>query len=196
VLGHAEGICHVYIDEHADVEKAVRIAVDSKAQYPAVCNAAETLLVHRKFPALDRVTTALEAAGVELRFDSGFGQEFSDLIMAVKIVDSVDEAIDHIHQYGSAHTDAIVTENASNARRFLDRVDSAGVFWNASTRFADGFRYGFGAEVGISTNKTHARGPVGVDGLLIYKYQLIGNGHIVATYAGNNARPFLHRRLK
>ncbi len=196
VLGHADGICHVFIDEHADVEKAVRIAVDSKAQYPAVCNAAETLLVHKRFPGVDRVTSALRAAGVELRFDTGFGEEFSDLIMAVRVVNSLDEAIDHIHKHGSAHTDAIVTENEPNARRFLDRVDSANVFWNASTRFADGFRYGFGAEVGISTNKTHARGPVGVDGLLIYKYQLIGNGHIVATYAGDNARPFLHRRLK
>lgn len=196
VLGHADGICHVFIDEFADIEKAVRITVDSKAQYPAVCNAAETLLVHKNFPALDRVTSALKAAGVELRFESGFGEEFSDLIMAVRVVNSMEEAIDHIHKYGSAHTDAIVTENESNARRFLDRVDSANVLWNASTRFADGFRYGFGAEVGISTNKTHARGPVGVDGLLIYKYQLIGSGHIVATYAGDNARPFLHRRLK
>ncbi len=196
VLGHADGICHVFIDEFADIEKAVRITVDSKAQYPAVCNAAETLLVHKNFPALDRVTSALKAAGVELRFESGFGEEFSDLIMAVRVVNSLEDAIDHIHKYGSAHTDAIVTENESNARRFLDRVDSANVFWNASTRFADGYRYGFGAEVGISTNKTHARGPVGVDGLLIYKYQLIGSGHIVATYAGDNARPFLHRRLK
>jgi glutamate-5-semialdehyde dehydrogenase len=196
VMGHADGVCHVYIDEFADVEKAMRIAVDSKAQYPAVCNAAETLLVHKRFPALTRVTDALKAAGVELRFDSDFGTEFLDLIMAVRIVDSMDAAIDHIHRYGSAHTDAIVTENEHNARLFLDRVDSAGVYWNASTRFADGFRYGLGAEVGISTNKTHARGPVGVEGLLIYKYQLIGNGHIVATYAGDNARPLLHRRLK
>jgi glutamate-5-semialdehyde dehydrogenase len=119
-----------------------------------------------------------------------------DLVMAVRIVDDVGQAIDHIHRYGSAHTDSIVTEDAENARRFLNEVDSAGVYWNASTRFADGFRYGFGAEVGISTNRTHARGPVGVDGLLIYKYQLIGNGHVVATYTGENARPFLHRRLQ
>ena len=115
--------------------------------------------------------------------------------MNVKVVNSLDEAIDHIHQYGSAHTDAIVTENESNAQRFLNEVDSAGVYWNASTRFADGFRYGFGAEVGVSTNKTHARGPVGVEGLLIYKYHLIGNGHIVATYTGQNARPFRHRKM-
>ena len=110
-------------------------------------------------------------------------------------VNSLDEAIDHIHRYGSSHTDCIVTENEANAQRFLNEVDSAGVFWNASTRFADGFRYGFGAEVGISTNKTHARGPVGVEGLLIYKYQLIGNGHIVATYSGDNPKTFLHRKI-
>jgi glutamate-5-semialdehyde dehydrogenase len=194
VLGHADGICHVYIDEFADPDKAARIAVDSKAQYPAVCNSAETLLVHAKFPAREKVLAALRSAGVELR-DSGFGSEYLDLIMNVKIVNSLDEAIDHIHQYGSAHTDTIVTQNGERARRFLNEVDSAGVFWNASTRFADGFRYGFGAEVGVSTNKTHARGPVGVEGLMIYKYQLIGNGHVVATYTGENARPFLHRKL-
>jgi glutamate-5-semialdehyde dehydrogenase len=194
VLGHADGICHVYIDEFADPDKAARIAVDSKAQYPAVCNSAETLLVHAKFPAREKVLAALRSAGVELR-DSGFGSEYLDLIMNVKIVNTLDEAIDHIHQYGSAHTDTIVTQNGERARRFLNEVDSAGVFWNASTRFADGFRYGFGAEVGVSTNKTHARGPVGVEGLMIYKYQLIGNGHVVATYTGENARPFLHRKL-
>jgi len=191
-LGHADGICHVYVDEFADADKAVRIAVDSKAQYPAVCNAAETLLVHAKFPHKEKVLQALRTAGVELR-DSGFGSEYLDLIMNVKVVNSLEEAIDHIHEFGSAHTDTIVTENEERARRFLNEVDSAGVFWNASTRFADGFRYGFGAEVGVSTNKTHARGPVGVEGLLIYKYHLVGNGHIVATYTGENARRFLHR---
>jgi len=194
VLGHADGVCHVYIDEFADVDKAVRIAVDSKAQYPAVCNAAETLLVHSKFSGREQVLDALRKAGVELR-DSGFGSEYLDLVMNVKTVNSLDEAVAHIHRYGSRHTDSIVTENETNARRFLNAVDSAGVFWNASTRFADGFRYGFGAEVGISTNKTHARGPVGVEGLLIYKYQLIGNGHIVATYSGEHAKPFLHKKL-
>jgi glutamate-5-semialdehyde dehydrogenase len=193
VLGHADGVCHVYIDEFADRDKATRIAVDSKAQYPAVCNAAETLLVHSKFAHRQNVLDALRAAGVELR-DSGYGSEYLDLIMNVRIVNSLDEAIEHIHKYGSAHTDAIVTENEANARRFLNEVDSAGVYWNASTRFADGFRYGFGAEVGVSTNKTHARGPVGVEGLLIYKYQLIGHGHIVATYTGDKAKPFLHRK--
>jgi len=194
VLGHADGVCHVYIDEFADAEKAASIAVDAKAQYPAVCNAAETLLVHSRFAGREKVLQALRKAGVELR-DSEFGSEYLDLIMNVKIVDSLDEAISHIHRYGSAHTDAIVTENKENAQRFLNEVDSAGVYWNASTRFADGFRYGFGAEVGVSTNKTHARGPVGVEGLLIYKYQLIGNGHIVASYTGENARAFLHRKI-
>jgi glutamate-5-semialdehyde dehydrogenase len=193
VLGHADGVCHVYIDEFADPQKAARIAVDSKAQYPAVCNAAETLLVHSKFGSREKVLQALRDANVELR-DSGYGSEYLDLIMNVKVVNSLDEAIDHIHKYGSAHTDSIVTENEENARRFLNEVDSAGVYWNASTRFADGFRYGFGAEVGVSTNKTHARGPVGVEGLLIYKYQLVGNGHIVATYTGPQAKPFLHRK--
>ena len=195
VLGHADGICHVYIDSAADPEKASRIAVDSKAQYPAVCNAAETLLVHKDFPAKEKVFDALKKAGVDLRMESDFGHEFLDLIMAVHVVDNIDAAIAHIHRYGSAHTDAIVTEDPAAAQRFLSEVDSAGVYWNASTRFADGFRYGFGAEVGVSTNKTHARGPVGVEGLLIYKYHLIGNGHIVATYSGENARPFLHRRV-
>jgi glutamate-5-semialdehyde dehydrogenase len=195
VLGHADGVCHVYIDEFADPEKASRIAVDSKAQYPAVCNAAETLLVHSRFAGRDKVLQALRDAGVDLR-DSGFGAEYLDLIMNVKVVDSLDEAIQHIHKYGSGHTDAIVTEDGKNAQRFLNEVDSAGVYWNASTRFADGFRYGFGAEVGVSTNKTHARGPVGVDGLMIYKYQLVGNGHVVAAYSGENAKPFLHRKRR
>jgi glutamate-5-semialdehyde dehydrogenase len=195
VLGHADGICHVYIDATADVEKAIRIAVDSKAQYPAVCNAAETLLIHRDFKHAADVLAALERAGVELRIERDFGHEFLDLVMAVRTINSLEEAIAHIEKYGSHHTDAIVTEDAAAAQKFLDEVDSAGVFWNASTRFADGFRYGFGAEVGISTNKTHARGPVGIDGLLIYKYQLIGNGHCVATYSGENARRFTHERL-
>jgi glutamate-5-semialdehyde dehydrogenase len=194
VLGHADGICHVFIDESADPEKAVKIAVDSKTQAPSACNAAETLLVHRGFPQRDQMLNALKKAGVDLRMNSEFGHEFLDLIMSVRIVDSLDEAIEHIHRYGSSHTDSIVTENAENARRFLDEVDSAGVYWNASTHFADGYRYGLGAEVGISTNRTHARGPVGVEGLMIYKYQLIGDGHIAATYKGQNARPFTHRR--
>ena len=196
VLGHADGICHVYIDKAADPDKAIRVSVDSKAQYPAVCNAAETLLVHKGFSSREKLFDALRSAGVELHMESDFGHEFLDLVMAVHIVESLDDAIRHIHRYGSAHTDAIVTEDPAAAERFLNEVDSAGVYWNASTRFADGFRYGFGAEVGVSTNKTHARGPVGVEGLLIYKYHLIGNGHIVATYTGDNARPFRHRRIQ
>jgi len=194
VLGHADGICHVYIDESADVEKAIRIAVDSKTQSASACNAAETLLVHRGFDGMNRVLESLKNAGVALRMESEFGREFLDLIMSVRIVEHLDEAIEHIRRYGSSHTDSIVTENAENAQRFLNEVDSAGVYWNASTHFADGFRYGLGAEVGISTNRTHARGPVGVDGLMIYKYQLIGNGHIAATYKGQNAKSFTHRR--
>ena len=194
VLGHADGVCHVYIDAAADVEKAMKVAVDSKAQYPAVCNAAETLLIHRDFKHSAEVLDALQKSGVELRMESDFGHEFLDLIISVGKVASIDEAIAHIEKYGSHHTDAIVTEDVSAAKKFLEEVDSASVFWNASTRFADGFRYGFGAEVGISTNKTHARGPVGVDGLLIYKYQLIGNGHVVATYTGEQARTFTHKK--
>jgi glutamate-5-semialdehyde dehydrogenase len=170
--------------------------MDSKAQYPAVCNAAETLLVHRNFKDADRIFECLRKAGVELRMEKDFGHEFLDYVMAVRTVASVEEAIEHIHKYGSGHTDAIVTENPANAQRFLSEVDSAGVYWNVSTRFADGFRYGFGAEVGVSTSKTHARGPVGIEGLLIYKYHLIGNGHIVASYVGENARPFKHRKIK
>jgi len=194
VLGHADGICHVFIDESADLEKAIRIAVDSKTQSPSACNAVETLLVHKRFPGMNELLKALKTAGVDLRMESEFGQEFLDLILSVRTVENLDEAIDHIRRYGSSHTDSIVTEDAASAQRFLDEVDSAGVYWNASTHFADGFRYGLGAEVGISTNRTHARGPVGVDGLMIYKYQLIGNGHIAATYKGPNARPFTHRR--
>ena len=211
VLGHADGLCSVYLDRAADVEKAVAVTVDAKAQYPAVCNAAETLLVHRD--ALERVLpgvgAALSAAGVELRTDpraravlpatreateEDFDTEFLDLIMAVKTVDSIDEAIDHINEHGSHHTDAIVTEDAGSAEYFLERIDSAGVFHNASTRFADGFRYGLGAEVGVSTNKTHARGPVGLEGLVIYKYILRGDGHGVASY-GPGKRTFQHRDL-
>ena len=211
VLGHADGICAVYVDEHADLEKAVAVVVDSKAQYPAVCNAAETLLVHRAAAGrlLPQLGAALEAAGVELRadaeasawlpnataaVDADFDTEYLDYIVAVKIVDSVEEAVEHINAHGSHHTDAIVTEDESAAECFLARVDSAGVYHNASTRFADGFRYGLGAEVGVSTNKTHARGPVGLEGLVIYKYHLRGDGHRVADY-GPEGKAFKHERL-
>ena len=215
VMGHADGICHVYVDASADLDKAVRIAVDSKTQYVAVCNAAETLLVHRGVAEafLARVVPELSAKGVELRGDeetrnlAGVGAqinavveadwrtEYLDLILAVKVVGSLDEAIGHINEYGSHHTDAIVTEDRDAAGVFLAKVDSASVMHNASTRFADGFKYGLGAEVGISTNRLHSRGPVGLEGLVIYKYILEGDGHIVDSYDGDEQRPFAHRRL-
>jgi len=210
VLGHAEGICHVYVDAEADPAMAKRILVDSKCDYPAACNAVETLLVHRDFlPRLSPVGEALTAAGVELRADAealphlpgalpageADGQtEYGDLIVAVRVVGGVQEAIDHIHRFGSGHTDAIVTANPGTAQHFLDGVDSASVFWNASTRFADGYRYGLGAEVGISTGRIHARGPVGVEGLLTSRWILIGAGQGAGEY-GPGKRSFTHREL-
>lgn len=218
VLGHSAGICHVYVDSEADLKKALDVCYDAKVQYPAVCNAVETLLVHKdiadKF--LPEMGRRYNEAGVELRCDgcsfdllSGLGflkavlhateedwrTEYNDLILSIKVVDSLDEGIDHINKYGSHHTDAIITENKANASRFIELVDSSSVMWNASTRFSDGFRYGKGAEVGISTNKIHARGPVGMEGLLIYKYALIGKGHKVADYIGKDARKYTHRKL-
>jgi glutamate-5-semialdehyde dehydrogenase len=212
VLGHADGICHVYVDSKAGLDMAVRIAVDSKCQYVAVCNAAETTLVHRDIASgfLPPLKEALEGKGVELRgcgktakvidvrpaTDKDWQSEYLDLILAVKIVDSLDEAINHINRYGSGHTDVIVTGDRARGIRFMDYVDSADVFLNCSSRFSDGFRYGLGAEVGISTNKIHARGPVGLEGLLIYKWRLIGNGHLVADYSGEDAKTFTHRSIK
>ena len=209
VLGHADGICHVYVDGRADLDMAGRIAVDAKCQYAAVCNAMETLLVDRKVAAkfLPLVKEAYDKESVELRGDEevgkiiavkaatqeDWGSEYGDLILSIKIVDGVDEAIEHINTYGSGHTDAIVTEDEATAQRFMALVDSANVFWNCSTRFADGYRYGLGAEVGISTNKIHARGPVGLEGLMIYKWKLIGKGQVVADYAGDKARAFTHK---
>ena len=211
VLGHADGICHVYLDAAADIEIAVRIAVDSKCQYVAVCNAAETLLVHSKIARdlLPKLGAALRHKNVELRgckrtagiidvrpaTEQDWATEYLDYILSVRLVDSLDEAVEHINTYGSGHTDAIVTADRQAAVRFMNLVDSAGVFWNASTRFADGYRYGLGAEVGISTNKIHARGPVGLDGLIIYKYKLVGRGQIVADYAGPNAKKFTHQKM-
>ena len=218
VLGHSAGVCHVYVDCFADMKKAIDICYDSKVQYPAVCNAMETLLVHRdiaeKF--LPEIGKKYSGAGVELRCDDSsfelltdrgslkailyakeedWSTEYNDLILSIKIVDSLDEAIEHINKYGSHHTDAIVTEDKTSATKFTSLVDSSSVMWNASTRFADGFRYGKGAEVGISTNKIHARGPVGMEGLLIYKYVLIGNGNKVADYVGKSARKYTHKKL-
>lgn len=211
VLGHADGICHLYIDRAADLQKAVDITVDAKTQYPAVCNAIETLLVHSAIAPtfLPLAAAALQQRHVELRGDEAtckivdiapateedWSTEYNDLILSIKVVDSLDEAIDHINTYGSRHTDAIITEDPEIADTFLAQVDSANVFHNCSTRFADGFRYGFGAEVGISTQKMPPRGPVGLEGLVTYKYQATGNGHIVATYAGKDAKPFTHRDL-
>ncbi len=211
VLGHADGICHVYIDAEADLDMAINIAADSKCQYVAVCNAAETLLVHKdiadKF--LPAAKEVFDKKNVQLRGcrrttriidakpadEQDWSAEYLDLILAIKVVDDVNEAIEHINRYGSAHTDAIVTDNPQTASRFMDLVDSADVFLNCSTRFSDGFRYGLGAEVGISTNKIHARGPVGLEGLLIYKWRLLGKGHVVADYSGADAKTFTHRKL-
>jgi glutamate-5-semialdehyde dehydrogenase len=212
VLGHAEGICHLYVDRAADLTKAIPVTIDSKTQYPAACNAIETLLVHREIAqtALPELVAALQSKGVELRGDEysrqvvgiepateeDWATEYSDLILSIRVVDSVEAAIAHINAYGSGHTDAIVTEDDQTAALFLANVDAAGVFHNCSTRFADGFRYGLGAEVGISTQQMPPRGPVGLEGLVTYKYQLQGSGHIVATYAGADAKPFTHRDLE
>ena len=183
VLGHADGICHIFVDESADLEKAKRIVIDAKTQYPSACNTVETLLIHKDFGAQKELLEALEEDGVKLIFTpESWHIEYSDKILSVKTVNSLEDAIEHINEYSSGHTESIITEDRENAQIFLSAIDSAGVYHNASTRFADGFRYGFGAEVGISTNKTHARGPVGLEGLTIYKYTLQGNGDIVADY--------------
>lgn len=211
VLGHAEGICHVYVDKAADLQKAVAITVDAKTQYPAACNAMETLLVHQDVAPefLPLAARAMLAEHVKLlgcertcallditaATDADWATEYSDLMLSIKIVDSLAEAIDHINSYGSKHTDAIVTEDPAAATTFGNQVDAAGVFHNCSTRFSDGFRYGFGAEVGISTQQMPPRGPVGLEGLVTYKYQIAGDGHIAATYTGANAKPFTHEDL-
>jgi len=204
VMGHADGICHIYVDKEADLTKAVPIIFDAKTQYVSACNTVETLLVHKEvadklMPALKK---ALDEKQVEIRGTEEISRiidcepateednkkEYLDYILSVKTVADVDEAIDHINYYGSHHTDCIVTENAETAAHFMSLVDSAGVYQNCSTRFADGYRYGFGAEVGISTGKLHARGPVGLEGLVSYKYKLFGNGHIVEDYATGKKR--------
>ena len=210
VLGHAEGICHVYVDAAADPEMALAIIDDAKTDYPAACNAAETALIHESIAGefLPRLAERLKAKNVQLRGCEktceilgrawvnpveDWHEEHSDLILAIRVVRGMTEAIDHIHRYGSSHTETIVTNDDTAAARFLSEVDSAGVFHNASTRFADGHRYGFGAEVGISTSKLHARGPVGLEGLTTYKYALHGKGHLAGDY--RNGRPFRHKRL-
>jgi glutamate-5-semialdehyde dehydrogenase len=211
VLGHADGICHLYIDKSADIDRAIAVTVDSKTQYPAACNAIETLLVHRDIAdkILPLLASRLQEKKVELRGDKltaaivkverateeDWQTEYSDLILAIKMVESLEEAIAHINHYGSKHTEAIVTEDLNAAETFLNQVDAAGVYHNCSTRFADGFRYGFGAEVGISTQKMPPRGPVGLEGLVTYKYQLRGKGQIVATYTGEQAKAFTHKEI-
>ncbi len=211
VLGHAEGICHVYIDSEADLDMAVNITVDSKCQYVAVCNAVETLLVDEKIAQkfLPTVKTKLEEQGIQLQgcektqsiidvkpaTEQDWKTEYLDKILSIKIVTGLDQAVEHINTFGSGHTDAIVTADKQKAEKFMDLVDSANVFWNASTRFSDGYRFGLGAEVGISTNKIHARGPVGLEGLVIYKYKLIGSGQTVTPYA-NGTKSFTHKNIK
>ncbi len=210
VLGHADGICHVYIDKDADFDKATKITIDSKIQYPSACNAVETLLIHKDIPAnyIKKLIDEFKKADVIVKGDEhilsivediekvteeDWKTEYTDKIISIKTVNDINEAIDHVNNYGSGHTDCIVTENKKNADLFLSLVDSAGTYHNASTRFADGFRYGLGAEVGISTNKTHARGPVGLEGLVIYKYKLYGNGQTSDDFSGENAKKYTHR---
>ena len=200
VLGHADGVCHMYVDKDYDISKAIPLIIDGKTQYTAACNAVETILVHEDIAKefLPKLNEALKAAGVKergrddveeiipvekMKDDESWHKEYLDLVLSIRLVRDVDAAISHINQYGSHHTDCIITENKETAEHFMNLVDSAGVYWNASTRFADGFRYGFGAEVGISTSKIHARGPVGLEGLISYKYKLYGSGQIVGDYA-------------
>ena len=208
VLGHADGVCHLYVDQEVDVPQAVRVALDAKTQYPAACNAIETLLLHRSSAAsfLEQALPVFAQAGVELRGDAAsqalgvskaavmedWRTEYSDLILSVRVVDDLQQALDHIAQNGSRHTECICSTNGATAETFLRSVDSAGVYHNCSTRFADGFRYGFGAEVGISTQTLPPRGPVGLEGLVTYRYLLRGDGHIAADYA-SGARSFTHR---
>ncbi len=196
VLGHADGICHTFVDETADIDMAIKVVTDAKTQYPSACNAVETLLIHEKFPKIDNLLAALQLSEIQLiDKPESWSHEYGDKILSFKTVKNVDEAIEHINTYGSGHTDSIITKDIENAEKFMNKVDSAGVYFNASTRFADGFRYGFGAEVGISTNKTHARGPVGLEGLTIYKYKLIGNGNIVKDYV-DGTKHFSHKDVR
>lgn len=195
VLGHANGICHIFVDKSADINIASKVVVDAKTQYPSACNAVETLLIHKDFEKSDELLASLQLEEIKLISNpESWDIEYGDKILSYKFVENLDEAIDHINTYGSGHTDCIITTDIQNAETFMNKVDSAGVYFNASTRFADGFRYGFGAEVGISTNKTHARGPVGLEGLTIYKYKLQGHGHIVDDYA-KGKKQFHHKDI-
>jgi glutamate-5-semialdehyde dehydrogenase len=211
VLGHTEGVCHVYVDADADLSMAAAVAYDAKVQYPAVCNAVETLLVDDDVAAdlLPELVDRYEAAGVTVRGDdrtravvdvdpateADWDTEYGDLELSIRVVDDVYDAIAHVNRHGSKHTESILTEDAETAETFMTGVDAASVFHNASTRFADGYRYGLGAEVGISTGKVHARGPVGLEGLTTTKYYLEGDGHLVATYSGEDAASYTHREL-
>ena len=205
VLGHADGVCHAYAHKDCDQDMAIRILLDSKAQYVAVCNAAETILIHRDIaPALlPRMKAAFDENRIQIfgcdrtcamtgcEPVTDWHTEYLDYKVSVRIVDSLEDAVSHINQYGSGHTETIITENESAARTFMSLVDAGNVFWNCSTRFSDGFRYGFGAEVGVSTSKIHARGPVGLEGLVTYKYKLFGTGQIVGDYSSGKSS-FLH----
>lgn len=214
VLGHAEGICHLYVDESADLTMASKLAVDAKTSYPAACNSIETILVHKKHATtfVPSLVADLESSGVEVRMtaddarscgvesqvsvrDVDWTTEYSDLVVSLRMVDEIKAAIEHVNEFGSGHTETIVARDKAAFERFFAEVNSGGVYWNASTRFADGFRYGFGAEVGISTSRLHPRGPVGVDGITTYKYKLVGDGHVVSDYTGENARAFKHKEL-
>jgi len=215
VLGHSAGICHIYVDDEADVDLALAVTLDSKIQYPAVCNAVETLLVNTKIADkfLPRMAKLFKENKVEIRADKraknsipkdisvidakeeDWDEEYNDLIISIAVIDGLEEAIDFINKHGSHHTDAIITTNKDKQSEFVRSVDSADVFINASTRFADGFRFGKGAEVGISTNKIHTRGPVGMEGLMIYKYVLIGSGQVVKDYVGKDAKKYKHQKM-
>jgi glutamate-5-semialdehyde dehydrogenase len=208
VLGHADGVCHTYVDVQADPEMAIRVLVDAKTQYVSVCNATEMILLHKDLPEewVLRMVKALQDRNVTIYGDermikliscrpiSEMHHEYLDYAVSVHFVEDVRAAVDHINEYGSGHTDAILTSDGEAAEYFMARCDSGNVFWNCSTRFSDGFRYGFGAEVGVSTSKIHARGPVGLEGLVTYKYKLFGNGDVVGEFS-NNERRFTHRNL-
>jgi glutamate-5-semialdehyde dehydrogenase len=212
VLGHADGICHIFVDKAADMDLAVEVVTDSKIQYPSACNAVETILVHQGAAGAFLPAFAARAAkeGVELRgcpatvkalscaaaVEEDWSTEYCDKIVAIKVVASQEEAMAHINKYGSRHTDCIITKDAEAAALFQSQVDAAGVYWNCSTRFADGFRYGFGAEVGISTSMMPPRGPVGLEGLVTYRYRMVGDGHTVKDFSGDNAKVYTHKNLK